>query len=693
MATNEHCWDFLHASLDGGPYDEGKLLPDLSALPDDLSLARTTLRRLPEVLPRWPEDSPEGREREWYSRHNADKQHINGCGLASSGPRPADCGLPGVARHKQYADRTYKASSGSKAAKEVVKVDIFFLIFSSEVKANWAQQRPQLLAAATQLSSPDPLLLLELQSCAAAPQAAPLQPTAAQPQWEELTFPSVHKFGAYQGQTWWWLRGGVVRVVDKAPKLGRGGHKRAAQAVAQQADDTHTCQQPAKRAGRAQAAVQPGGAGLHCSSQQGGLLSLMSPHHHPEAPPPLALPLPFAPSPAWLHAPDSPTSMLHQAGPWPWPADWSPPRQTLLLPPAAPANPHLSTDHYTPPEQALLLPAAGQLVPSQTFPDSPARASGSGCPLPASRLLAADSPTSIRSVTCSAYNLTALHTLQPPTRCSSSPLLWATLPAYPTPLSLPHPAELLEGLDLARVVRQRDSGCLLHLATRYGAQLADVLAEVAQWERHGRTLVHLLLTPHCSHDAEYFSEQVAVPGDDGAWELGLLQWLLERLGQAQFQWLLARGNAASSSTALHTAARHAGERTQGLQLLEFITLHAPPDLLLARTQQSYLPYHSACRSRCRPAVSLLLRCWAQACSRSAVSPEVRCSSRGGLVSCSCGPRLRRHSVATLGWVSRKEDRKKNPPFSAPCLSKVACMCLACMCMCLECMPGMHVRCM
>ncbi|GFH16354.1 hypothetical protein HaLaN_12756, partial [Haematococcus lacustris] len=192
MATSEHCWDFSHASLDGGPYDEGKLLPDLSALPDDLSLARKTLRRLPEVLPRWPEDSPEGREREWYSRHNANKQHINGCGLASSGPRPADCGLPGVARHKQYADRTYKANSGSKAAKEVVKVDILFLIYSSEVKANWAQKRPQLLAAATQLSSPDPLLLLELQSCAAAPQATPLQPAAAQPQWEELTFPSVH---------------------------------------------------------------------------------------------------------------------------------------------------------------------------------------------------------------------------------------------------------------------------------------------------------------------------------------------------------------------------------------------------------------------------------------------------------------------------------------------------------------------
>ncbi|GFH19346.1 hypothetical protein HaLaN_16281, partial [Haematococcus lacustris] len=155
----------------------------------------------------------------------------------------------------------------------------------------------------------------------------------------------------------------------------------------------------------------------------------------------------------------------------------------------------------------------------------------------------------------------------------------------------------------------------------FSSELADVLAEAAQWERHGRTLVHLLLTPHCSHDAEYFSEQVAVPGDDGAWELGLLQWLWERLGQAQFQWLLARGNAASSSTALHTAARHAGERTQGLQLLEFITLHVSPDLLLARTQQSYLPYHSACRSRCRPAVSLLLQCWAQACSRSAVSPE------------------------------------------------------------------------
>ncbi|GFH13463.1 hypothetical protein HaLaN_09352 [Haematococcus lacustris] len=162
--------------------------------------------------------------------------------------------------------RTYKASSGSKAAKEVVKVDIFFLIFSSEVKANWAQQRPQLLAAATQLSSPDPLLLLELQSCAAAPEAAPLQPAAAQPQWEELTFPSVHKFGAYQGQTWWWLRGGVVRVVDKAPKLGRGGHKRAAQAVAQQA------------------ACQAGGQGAGSSAAGGGRAALQQPAGGPAQP-------------------------------------------------------------------------------------------------------------------------------------------------------------------------------------------------------------------------------------------------------------------------------------------------------------------------------------------------------------------------------------------------------------------------
>ncbi len=67
-------------------------------------------------------------------------------------------------------------------------------------------------------------------------------------------------------------------------------------------------------------------------------------------------------------------------------------------------------------------------------------------------------------------------------------------------------------------------------------------------------------------------------------------------------------NSVSFSSALHTAARHAHERSSGQELLKEVLEGAPLSLLVQATQRHYLPVHTAARTGDRAALQAIVSC-------------------------------------------------------------------------------------
>jgi hypothetical protein len=126
------------------------------------------------------------------------------------------------------------------------------------------------------------------------------------------------------------------------------------------------------------------------------------------------------------------------------------------------------------------------------------------------------------------------------------------------------------------------------------------------------------------HTAE---PQPTVTRDDGAAQLDMVQLLKKELGLLRFNDLAAKvpftsrcveacvlrlscncsqTNSVSFSSALHTAARHAHERSRGQELLEEVLEDALLSLLVQATQRHYLPVHTAARTGDRAALTAIM---------------------------------------------------------------------------------------